>query len=291
MKPRIRLALPIVGAAIVGVLVAGSYGGWGTMNDDYGSMSGDSQSMMVKPAIKAAAETLSRLSTEVTVPTAYSEGPGWVVIHESGKNGPGAFVGYAPLKSGENKNILVTLNRPARDGESFYAMLHVDKGKIGVFEDPGADVPVLDSRAQIIMEPFKVTVPSGTPAVRLTITESSANACTVSRVEPASYANVIGSEKQHPTLTLRSGWRYEVDDPGTAAQRQFQLLEQGKNGSSDVVLLSETGTGALQSDPSVDWSAQKGAVRFTLSSDLSRELSAYRCGVAPSEAPGAIKIM
>jgi hypothetical protein len=269
MKRRIWMATAIV----LGVAVAGSYGG------------------SMKPAIKSGNQTLIRLSTEVTVPSAYSEGPGWVVIHESGMNGAGPVVGHAALKSGSNRNTLVTLDRPAKDGEKFYAMLHVDKGKVGAFEDPGADVPVLDSKAQIIMEPFTVKVPAGTPAVRLTVTEAGPNsACTVSGIEPKAYAGAIGPETVHPTLMLRPGWRYEIDEKGNA-DRQFQLLERGMNGTSDVVLLSETGMGALQSDPSVDFYAKDGALRFTLSDDLTKQLSGYRCGIAPSETPGAIKIM
>ncbi len=285
MTQRTWMAWAIVGVAVLGLLAAGAYGGSGSSK----SAKMSSSAKMV-PSVKVGNETLSKLSTEVTVTSAYSEGPGWIVIHESGQNGAGALVGYAALKSGMNRNITVTLNRPAKDGERFYAMLHVDKGKVGTFEDPGADTPVMGANAQIVEEPFVVSVPAGTPAVRLTVAEAGPSACTLSSVEPKSFSDAIGPEKEHPTLTLHSGWRYEIDDPGVAAQ-QFELVQRGMNGSSDVVLLSQAGSGSLQSDPSIGWSAQKGEVRFTVSSDLSKQLSGYRCGAAASEAPGTVKVM
>src|SRR3989344_1076758 len=55
--------------------------------------------------------------------------PGYVVIHESKDGMPGTILGVSPLiQDRESRNIKVTLNRLAQDGEEFIAMLHTEKG-------------------------------------------------------------------------------------------------------------------------------------------------------------------
>jgi hypothetical protein len=246
----------------------------------------------MSPAVSASNETLSKLSTQVTVPSAYSEGPGWMVIHASdAKGGVAAVIGYAPLKDGLTKNILVTLSRPAVNGETLYAMLHADKGVVGTYEFPGPDVPVMDGKAQMVNVPFKVEVAAGVPAVRLTLSEQGEKDYLVTKVQPESYAGmIVAGPKENPTLKLRPGWRYEVDNPD-GATHPFQLIESGKDGSADVVLLSEAGMGTLQSDATVGWYNQNGEVRFTVSDDLAKVLSGYRCGYHTDAMRGSVNVM
>ena len=49
-------------------------------------------------------------------------------------NRPRTIVGKGALISGENKDITVTLDRPAKEGEVLYAMLHRDNGN-GHFDE------------------------------------------------------------------------------------------------------------------------------------------------------------
>ena len=55
--------------------------------------------------------------------------PGYLVIHEDNNGEPGAILGAsALLPAGESSNVLVTLSRATRDGETLHAMLHFEKG-------------------------------------------------------------------------------------------------------------------------------------------------------------------
>ncbi|MBI1888580.1 MAG: hypothetical protein HYS15_01455 [Candidatus Spechtbacteria bacterium] len=83
-------------------------------------------------------------SKTLTVAVVRLEKPGFVVVHEDVAGAPGGILGAsAVLPAGETHNLsAILLSRMTRDGETLYAMLHVDDGD-GVF-DAGKDKPVLD---------------------------------------------------------------------------------------------------------------------------------------------------
>jgi hypothetical protein len=246
---------------------------------------------VITASITAANQTLSQLSTVVTVSAATSDGPGWAVIHESVSGAPGAILGHAHLNSGPSANVVVTLDRPAVGGEELIAMLHVDAGAVGTFEFPGVDIPAVDGQSQTIMQAFTVSVASGTPAVRLHVTNVGFSAWSVSSVEPAAFAGIV-SGGDNPTLTLRSGWRYEIDNP-VRDMHPFELLHMGAGPGSDVVLLSEATTGSMEGDAGIAWTDQAGALnlsRFTVSPSLAAQLTGYRCGIHTSTMRGPIAV-
>lgn len=72
------------------------------------------------------------------------EKPGFVVVHEDAAGAPGGILGASgALPSGETNNLApIPLSRLTRDGETLYAMLHLDDGD-GVF-DAAKDKPALD---------------------------------------------------------------------------------------------------------------------------------------------------
>ncbi len=72
------------------------------------------------------------------------EKPGFVVIHEDDGGAPGKILGTSQLLSaGENQDIAqILLSRPTQDGETLYAMLHIDDGN-GIF-DAAKDKPAVD---------------------------------------------------------------------------------------------------------------------------------------------------
>ncbi len=78
----------------------------------------------------------------VTVAQVASDGPGWIVIHKEEGGGPGGVVGYAAVKSGVNKDVVVKIDSYSATPKLF-AMLHIDAGKVGTYEFPGPDVPVM----------------------------------------------------------------------------------------------------------------------------------------------------
>jgi len=90
----------------------------------------------------------------VTISKVISDGPGWIVIHLD-NHGPGAVVGYAALRAGENTNVVVKIDTYTATPK-LYAMLHKDAGEVGVYEFPGADVPVKVG-AMMVNPSFTVT--------------------------------------------------------------------------------------------------------------------------------------
>lgn len=72
------------------------------------------------------------------------EKPGFVVIHEDAAGTPGGILGISgALPAGETNNLTpIPLSRLTQDGETLYALLHLDDGD-GVF-DAIKDKPALD---------------------------------------------------------------------------------------------------------------------------------------------------
>jgi hypothetical protein len=113
------------------------------------------------PAARAAAAPSVVVSDQadkddtVTIDKVESSGPGWIVIHIESNGGPGPVIGYAAVKDGVNTNVVVKIDSYSATPVLF-AMLHTDAGKVGVYEFPGADVPVM-SNGKMVSPPFKVS--------------------------------------------------------------------------------------------------------------------------------------
>jgi hypothetical protein len=105
-----------------------------------------------------AVEDQESQGSQVIVPSAYSVGPGWMVIHADADGRPGPVLGQTAVAPGQNDNIIVMLSEPVSGETTLWAMLHVDEGEIGTYEFPGADVPARVGDA-IVMQPFTVTAP------------------------------------------------------------------------------------------------------------------------------------
>lgn len=62
---------------------------------------------------------------------------GWMVVHRTdAEMKPGAVVGYAPLREGENLDVAVILQEPVQPGEMLMLMIHSEAGGVatGMFE-------------------------------------------------------------------------------------------------------------------------------------------------------------
>ncbi|PJF40001.1 MAG: hypothetical protein D6737_07565 [Chloroflexi bacterium] len=81
----------------------------------------------------------------VTVTRAFSDGPGFIVIHaDDGSGNFGAVLGHRAINPGWNNNFNVPFDASQATGQMF-AMLHTDDNEIGVYEFgavEGADAPV-----------------------------------------------------------------------------------------------------------------------------------------------------
>ena len=91
----------------------------------------------------------------VTVARVVAFEPGWIVIHADANGKPGPILGYTAVKAGENMNVVVNIDE-AKATSRLHAMLHVDRGEMGMFEFPGGpDVPVKVG-GKVVNVPFNV---------------------------------------------------------------------------------------------------------------------------------------
>ena len=120
-----------------------------------GRLNGDSTGLIIaKNAIYVAEQVPAK---NVSVAVVQFERPGFVVIHEDINGRPGKILGASALLSkGETKDVLVVFSRMTVDGETLYAMIHLDDGD-KVFE-AGEDYPAKDSiSGESVMTIFIVT--------------------------------------------------------------------------------------------------------------------------------------
>ncbi len=172
---------------------------------------------MAMPSVSVADQPIK--DDTVTVAKVVSNGPGWIVIHADKNGAPGPVLGYAAVKDGENDNVVVKLAAEGRT-ETLYAMLHVDVGKVGTYEFPGADVPVMMNGAAVTPA-FKVTgagiqsaAPSqATPASQATAASQGAAA------GPSAAVKLVNFKFTPAQLTVKVGttvvWTSEDGVPHT----------------------------------------------------------------------------
>jgi hypothetical protein len=95
--------------------------------------------------------------TSVTIANVAAAVPGWIVIHIDADGRPGPVLGQSAVEVGDNSDVVVELDPALEEETALWAMLHVDEGEAGVYEFPGADVPVRDGDV-IVMTPFTAIV-------------------------------------------------------------------------------------------------------------------------------------
>jgi hypothetical protein len=97
----------------------------------------------------------------VWIVSAFSSGPGFVVIHVDNNGSPGGVAGFKWLNPGWNFNIPIQIGgeESAELTPTLFAMLHVDDGTIGEYEfdgSSGLDNPVSDAAGNVITPSFNV---------------------------------------------------------------------------------------------------------------------------------------
>jgi hypothetical protein len=91
----------------------------------------------------------------VTIDEVLSNGPGWLVIHSDAKGAPGPVIGWVAAPDGLSLNLAVKID-PKKATPTLFAMLHTDAGKVGTYEFPGPDVPVMVD-GKMVSPPFKAS--------------------------------------------------------------------------------------------------------------------------------------
>ena len=157
MNAKTLLTLGIIVAVAIGAAVffRGGRAKPNSTNDSTGQIIGRNA---IYVAEQAPAKTIS-------VAVARLEKSGFVVIHEDASDQPGKILGTSgTLKAGETKNLPpLALSRLTKDGETLYAMIHLDDGD-GIF-DAAKDRPALDSISpEPVMMIFTVSVDASLPA-------------------------------------------------------------------------------------------------------------------------------
>ncbi len=128
------------------------------------SITHDSTNLIVgRNAIYVDEQSLSRT---VSVAVVRLEKTGFVVIHEDNAGKPGKILGASnALPTGETKNLTpIALSRTTLDGETLYAMLHLDDGD-GTF-DATKDKPAQDSvDGSPVMMIFSTSLDGSVPGI------------------------------------------------------------------------------------------------------------------------------
>lgn len=89
----------------------------------------------------------------VVIDEVLSNGPGWLVVHSEAKGGPGPVIGWAAAPDGLSRGLSVKIDT-RKATPTLFAMLHSDSGKVGTYEFPGPDLPVMVD-GKMVSPPFK----------------------------------------------------------------------------------------------------------------------------------------
>ena len=88
---------------------------------------------------------------------------GWIAVHIDQGGKPGPVIGHAAAPKGKTTNLAVKLEQDVPVGGSVWPMLHIDAGKIGTYEFPGPDAPVVVDN-NIVMKQVKIIEAAAAPA-------------------------------------------------------------------------------------------------------------------------------
>lgn len=94
-------------------------------------------------------EGLKASGSSVTVGSITAEKDGYVVVHRTDITGtiPGAVIGHAPVKAGENADVSVTLEQKPEAGTNLIVMLHEEGDNDTDFD--AADKPATSGRGPV----------------------------------------------------------------------------------------------------------------------------------------------
>jgi len=106
-----------------------------------------------QPIIEASDQPI--VNDTVVISRVVSSDPGWIVIYTQVNSQPGESIGNTAIKAGESKNVVVQID-PNKVTSTLYALLHVDQGKVGTYEFPGPDAPVMIG-VRMVQGSFNVT--------------------------------------------------------------------------------------------------------------------------------------
>lgn len=105
------------------------------------------------------------VNNTITVARATISQDGWIAVHKAGPDGSlllTPLVGVAPIKAGDNGNVVIQLTEPVAAGAPLWPMLHIDAGTLGTYEFPGGpDTPVVANGMPVMQQ---ITIQAGADA-------------------------------------------------------------------------------------------------------------------------------
>jgi hypothetical protein len=118
-----------------------------------------------QPSLTASDQLLDE-DGQITIDQVNALEPGWVVVYadEGGETGP--VLGYVNVDEGQHEDIIISID-PFQASPVLYAILHLDAGEAGAFEDPGPDQPVR-AGSDVVMDEFDVDLQIIVPEVTVT---------------------------------------------------------------------------------------------------------------------------
>jgi outer membrane murein-binding lipoprotein Lpp len=70
----------------------------------------------------------------ISIDSAVSPGPAWVVVHLNDNGMPGKRVGFTPIPAGDNRSVVVTLTPGVELTDALLVAVHADRGTVGTLE-------------------------------------------------------------------------------------------------------------------------------------------------------------
>ncbi len=157
---RTKVAILSLAALMMGACSGATAGGGG--GDGGGGYSyGQQPTTAVPSASSVTVSDQDASAGQVHIDEIQTSGPSWIVIHTQSNGGPGPVIGYSPVPDGRSTDVTVDIDASAAT-PVLYAMLHTDAGTVGMYEFPGADVPVAGDQTNV---PFNVTLAAQEPQV------------------------------------------------------------------------------------------------------------------------------
>jgi VCBS repeat-containing protein len=184
-------------------------------------------------AVTANDQNVTENPSEVTVASVDNdETDTFIVIHKDDDGAPGEVIGNSDLLEASADpitDVTVELSEPATDGQTLWAMLHVDDPMDGNYTFDGAngeDVPAMVD-GEIVMDSFTVTVDDETVTPAITVEDQTLSA------DSADTVNV-------PSATLDAqGWVViHADDGGSPGEvlGNSSVLSEGETTDVEVTL-------------------------------------------------------
>jgi hypothetical protein len=133
----------------------------GSENATGGGTDGGEESQTASSAEISGLEDQSGDGTTLSVGGASIAGTdGWIAVHRDDGNGGAQVpqsIGQAPLREGENSDVVVTLDEPVSSSQTLHAMIHAEDPADSTYTFPNGD-PAVEVNGEVVVEPLRYTV-------------------------------------------------------------------------------------------------------------------------------------